>query len=77
MLSLHNLRSSSNTPETSRRSDNTGLDLPQYIIASYEAFHYKEDYPKRQKSFFFTFMGHFENEVNVVLYRLRCHLRIM
>lgn len=26
MLSLHNLRSSSNTPETSRRSDSTGLE---------------------------------------------------
>ncbi|KAF0024829.1 hypothetical protein F2P81_023631 [Scophthalmus maximus] len=31
MLSLHNLRSNSNTPETSRRSDNTGPEGPERI----------------------------------------------
>uniref|UniRef100_A0A672J3R4 Ankyrin repeat and IBR domain-containing protein 1 n=1 Tax=Salarias fasciatus TaxID=181472 RepID=A0A672J3R4_SALFA len=37
MLSLHNLRSSSNTPETSRRSDNSGLGLP--AVGSYKLFY--------------------------------------
>uniref|UniRef100_A0AAQ5ZKG4 Ankyrin repeat and IBR domain-containing protein 1 n=1 Tax=Amphiprion ocellaris TaxID=80972 RepID=A0AAQ5ZKG4_AMPOC len=44
MLSLHNLRSSSNTPETSRRSDNSGLAniLTFCIRASYKTLHNKK-----------------------------------
>lgn len=42
MLSLHNLRSSSNTPETSRRSDNAGWGKGFTTVYNDHKKHYKE-----------------------------------